>query len=230
MRALSNLLLVFNLQQSVDRQTTSAPSQSGSVLDKVPIISSLPFFFQRGSNNDKKSNDRNVMVQELLKEALKVGQVGSLASEEERQKIQELANRVIPLSDPNPAKYPIQGEHRLVYSASQGASSGRIFGKVVGKVTQLFENDEIFYNRVELGPLRIALQARREVKNGSMIKVSFLQTNFFLFDKLLSQKQAGGGGVWKCRFVGKITDDRGQEKLVRIMDTPSLFILEQPLN
>ena len=35
--------------------------------------------------------------------------------------------------------------------------------------------------------------------------------------------------VWKVKFVGKIQDENGNEKLVRIMDTPSLFVLEQDL-
>ena len=35
--------------------------------------------------------------------------------------------------------------------------------------------------------------------------------------------------VWKVKFVGKIEDENGNEKLVRIMETPSLFVLEQDL-
>jgi hypothetical protein len=35
--------------------------------------------------------------------------------------------------------------------------------------------------------------------------------------------------VWKVKFVGKVQDENGNEKLVRIMDTPSLFVLEQDL-
>ena len=35
--------------------------------------------------------------------------------------------------------------------------------------------------------------------------------------------------VWKVKFVGKVSDSNGKEKLIRIMDTPSLFVLEQDL-
>ena len=35
--------------------------------------------------------------------------------------------------------------------------------------------------------------------------------------------------VWKVKFVGKVQDENGKEKLVRIMETPSLFVLEQDL-
>jgi hypothetical protein len=222
MKAVSNLLLVFNLQQSVDRPVSS----SANFLERIPFFSSNPL----APNNNKKTQKRNVLVQELLKKAKEVGPVGSLASEEDRKMLEVLAEKVIPFSDPNPAKFPLNGEHKLVYSAAPGASSGRIFGNVVGKVSQFFETDDIFYNRVAFGPLMIALQAKREIKNVSTIKVSFLQTRFSLFGNVFSQKQAGGGGVWKVRFVGKVQDDDGKEKLVRIMETPSLFILEQPLN
>jgi hypothetical protein len=35
--------------------------------------------------------------------------------------------------------------------------------------------------------------------------------------------------VWKVKFVGNVQDENGNEKLVRIMETPSLFVLEQDL-
>jgi len=101
---------------------------------------------------------------------------------------------------------------------------------MVGKVSQKFETKDIFYNRVTLGPLMIALEAKREIKNSSTIKVSFLETTFSLFGKPFSTQKAGGGGIWKVKFVGKIKDQDGKDKLVRIMETPSLFILEQPLD
>jgi hypothetical protein len=222
MKALSNLLLVFNAQQ----QSVNRPPVSTSLFEKIPFLSSNPL----AQNNNKKTQQRNVLVQELLDKAKEVGPVGSLVKKEDREMLEILASKVVPFSDPNPAKFPLTGEHQLVYSAAPGASSGRIFGNVVGKVSQFFETDEIFYNRVAFGPLMIALQAKREIKNGSNIKVSFLETSFSLLGNVFSQKQAGGGGVWKVRFVGKVQDEDGTEKLVRIMETPSLFILEQPLN
>ena len=51
-----------------------------------------------------------------------------------------------------------------------------------------------------------------------------------MWGNVFFQKQVGGGGVWKVKFVGKVQNDDGTEKLVRIMETPSLFILEQALN
>lgn len=139
------------------------------------------------------SVQRDEKIRDLLQEIYDVGQVGSLASEEERTKLEELSLAATPFSESTPAKVPLAGEHTLLYSAAPGASSGRLFGNVVGKVTQFFEDDEIFYNRVNFGPLRFALKAKREIKNGSTIKVSFLETKLSLFGKTLSEKQAGGG-------------------------------------
>ena len=211
-------MLLFNVQQQ-------QPTSSMGFLDR------LPFFQGQPGKGDILSEDRNEKILDLLRAASEVGQVGSLASEEDQQKMERLAELAYPLSEfDKPAQVPSAGEHTLVYSAAPGASSGRVFGNVVGKVSQLFENDEIFYNRVTFGPLMVALKARREIKNGSTIKVSFLENTISLFGKTLTQKEIGGGGVWKVRFVGKVKDNDGKEKLVRVMETPSLFVLEQPLN
>lgn len=183
-----------------------------------------------GTDSPGQVVERNDKICQVLNTARIVGQVGSLASEEDRELMEKLAADAIPLSESRePAKYPLTGVHRLVYSAAPGASSGRVFGSVVGKVSQLFEDDEIFYNRVNFGPLQLSLRARRKVMNDTTIKVSFLETSFNLFGKTISRKEVGGGGIWKVKFVGKIKTEDGVEKLVRIMDTPSLFILEQDI-
>ena len=204
MRFLSNLLLVFN-------------SANFNVLNSNPT--SLSVKLQR---NDK--------AQELLRAAKEIGQVGSLASEEDQKRMEELAADLVPLSESDkPARFPLEGEHDLVYSAAPGPSSGRFFGNIVGKVTQIFENEEVFYNRVAFGPLQITLRAKREVKSDSVLKISFLETKFSLFGKTFKEGEVGGGGAWKAKFVGTIEDDDGKKKLVRVMETPSLFVLEQDL-
>lgn len=178
------------------------------------------------SSSKAQKNDK---ILDLLELAQTVGQVGSLASEEDQAKMEAAAAEAIPFSDSKqPAKYPLTGVHNLVYSAAPGASSGKI-GPLVGKVSQFFEDDDIFYNRVAFGPLQIALRAKREMMNGSTIKVSFLETSFSLFGKTFKTAQASGGGVWKVKFVGTYQDENGNEKLLRIMKTPSLFVLEQDL-
>jgi hypothetical protein len=183
-----------------------------------------------GSASLSLTAEKYVKILDLLNLAQSVGQVGSLASEEDQRKMEQTAQELIPFSDSKePAKYPLTGMHNLVYSAAPGASSGKI-GPLVGKVSQFFEDGDVFYNRVAFGPLEIALRAKREVMNGSTIKVSFLETSFNLFGKTIKKSQAGGGGVWKVNFVGTYQDKNGKEKLVRIMNTPSLFVLESDVN
>jgi hypothetical protein len=217
-RALSLLLLLLlsNLQQS---------NGLANVLERFPFFT-LP---SSKAALEQQQQQRNAKVQALLNAAAEIGPVGSLASEADQTRMEELAAAVIPYSDTKPAQYPLMGDHRLVYSAAPGASSGRLFGNIVGQVSQLFEDDDTFYNRVALGPLQISLKAQREVKNESKIKVTFLETKFSLFGTTLKEGKVGGGGVWKVTFVGTVQDADGKEKLVRVMETPSLFILEQPL-
>jgi len=220
MKILSCLFLGFNWQQQLQLAPNSldATDRNSKILKGLQLVSKSDSLAER--------NDR---ILKVLGTAGVVGQVGSLASEEDQELMEEVAEDVISLSESKPARIPLTGEHRLIYSAAKGASSGRVFGNVVGKVSQFFEDEEIFYNRVNFGPLQIALRAKREIMNDSTIKVSFLETSFNLFGRTLKKADTGGGGVWKVKFVGKVQDENGNEKLVRIMDTPSLFVLEQDL-
>mmetsp|Transcript_55230 Transcript_55230/g.59829 ORF Transcript_55230/g.59829 Transcript_55230/m.59829 type:complete len:206 (+) Transcript_55230:87-704(+) len=205
MKILSCLLLGFKWQQRLEL-TLKMASQADKVVG------------------------RNNQILQILDTAGKVGQVGLLASEEDQQLMEDVAKNVILLNEESkPARYKLTGIHTLVYSAAPGASSGRLFGSVVGKVFQLIEDDEIFYNLLFLGPLEVSLKAKREILNDSSIKVSFLETTFKLFGQTLKNAPMGGGGVWKVKFVGTVEDRTGREKLIRIMETPSLFILEQDL-
>lgn len=232
MRALSNCLFLFGLQQQQQQQqrghSVFVPALASS---GATGTSTQPFFLTEKVS--KEDEEKNAKVQELFDAITRIGQVGSLASDEDQKLLEELASKVVPYSEPNPAKYPLSGQHTLLYSAAPGASSGRIFGTVVGKVNQFFEDDDIFYNRVEfVHPkfLQIALKAQREIKNDSTIKVTFLETKISLFGTEITSKQMSGGGAWKCKFIGPVYDQSTQqEKLLRIMETPSLFIIEQPL-
>jgi len=112
---------------------------------------------------------------------------------------------------------PLEGEHSLVFTTVQGGSSGKL-GPFVGDVTQTFLDDVKFVNSVELGPLRLALQAKRTPKDGQTYRVDFESLGVELFGFKLFEKAMGGGGAWKLRYVD---DD------LRIMDTPSLFVLKR---
>ena len=185
MKILSCLFLGFNWQERLQL----APNSFDVAERNVKSFKGLQLAFK--SDNVA---ERNVKVLKVLGTAGAVGQVGSLASEEDQLLMEDVAEDVIQLSESKPARIPLKGEHKLVYSAAPGASSGRVFGNVVGKVSQLFEDDEIFYNKVSFGPLQIALRAKREIMNDSTIKVSFLETSFNLFGRTLKKADTGGGG------------------------------------
>ncbi|VEU41621.1 unnamed protein product [Pseudo-nitzschia multistriata] len=222
MKLLSCLLVGFKWQQR--SQLTPNTFYVGGQKGKT----STGFQSQLASSSVS-VEDRNEKLSKVLSTAENIGQVGYLASEEDQLLMEEVAKEAIPFSLDKPGRFQLKGEHQLVYSAAEGASSGRVFGNVVGKVSQLFEDDETFYNRVRFGPLEISLRAKREIKNDSTIKVTFLETSFNLFGKTLKKGEVSGGGVWKVKFVGEVEDEKGGKKLVRIMETPSLFILEQDL-
>jgi hypothetical protein len=185
MKILSCLFLGFNWQQQLQLAPNSldATGRNSKILKGLQLVSKSDSLAER---NDK--------ILKVLGTAGVVGQVGSLASEEEQELMEEVAEDIVSLSESKPARIPLTGEHRLIYSAAKGASSGRVFGNVVGKVSQFFEDEEIFYNRVNFGPLQIALRAKREIMNDSTIKVSFVETSFNLFGRTLKKADTGGGG------------------------------------
>jgi hypothetical protein len=156
--------------------------------------------------------------------------VGALRSSEEQDAILRAALELQSWSsDPRPAHIPLTGQtYDLLYSAATGASSGKI-GIFIGKVTQEFVNDEIFINAVEFGPIQIALRASRQIRNDSTIEVRFLQTSVYLFGNQILERSVQGGGTWNIVFVGELIMEDGSKRRVRILQTPSLFVLlEQP--
>ena len=180
------------------------------------------------STEEVAATTKNELFQELIQEIRKVGQVGSKATEEERKNIETLANKITPLTDGKPARKELTGKHELLYSAAPGGSSGAI-GPFVGKVSQLFVNENIFKNIVNLGPLEVKLTAERKVLDDSRIRVKFIETRVKLFSVEVLNKETKGQGVWQTLFSGVINDNDGNPMLLRIMKTPSLFIIKQKL-
>lgn len=120
---------------------------------------------------------------------------------------------------PNLTDLPLTGVHDLLFSMAKGGSNGKL-GPFTGKVTQTFVNDSDFVNAVELGPVKVMLKATREVLDAERVRVSFVETVFTLFGKELFKSETKGTGVWKFRYFNKKSG-------VRVMDTPSLFILKR---
>lgn len=180
------------------------------------------------SSEEAVSTTIDELYQELLLEINKVGQVGSKATEEDRKNIETIANKILPYTDETPARKELTGKHELLYSAAPGGSSGAI-GPFVGKVSQLFVDEKIFKNIVNLGPLEVELTAERKVLDDSRIRVKFLETRVKLFSVEVLNNEAKGQGVWQTLFSGVINDNEGNPMLLRVMKTPSLFVIKQKL-
>jgi len=130
-------------------------------------------------------------------------------------------------TDPAPAQIDLGGTHDLIYSAAPGGSSGAV-GPLVGKVQQSFLDAESFINRVELfgGILKVELNAERKVLDESRIRVKFKETVISLFGNEVKRGEAKGAGVWTYLFSGSVNVE-GEEMTLRIMKTPSTFVIVQ---
>jgi len=133
----------------------------------------------------------------------------------------------------NPTAIPLTGSHELLFSMAKGGSNGKV-GPFVGKVNQIFVDDTNFINQVTLGPLKVELLATREIVDDKRVRVTFKKTRFNLFGNTLKETETKvrgdlkvvkymtltllqGSGVWTIKFF---------EDGLRIMDTPSLFIIK----
>jgi len=165
----------------------------------------------------------------FLNEAREFGPIG-VHQPELNQKLMKVQAKELSLStDPRPARIPLVGTHNLMYSDAPGNSSGKLAGPFYGKVTQEFVDDTIFINAVEFGPLKIALQAEREILSDTKIRVKFVETTIELFGIELVKKETSGAGTWEYLYSGILENKDGTSKRIRIMNTPSLFVLEGPV-
>jgi hypothetical protein len=174
---------------------------------------------------------RDEAVCKVLDLARQLGPIGALQSPEDQERVLTATQALTEFSDEKPARQklgrsPGEPPHCLVYSSSPGGSSGRLFGNVYGKVTQRF-NETNFVNAVEFGPCKISLQADLAVKDDWNNKVVFRQTAVQLWGQTIVEKPTKGAGIWKYIFSGVVQDPNGRLQLVRIMLTPSLFIIAQ---
>eukprot|EP00978_Attheya_sp_CCMP212_P024329 scaffold76305_cov33-Attheya_sp.AAC.1 len=183
----------------------------------------------------EESETKDGLAQQLLDRIAEVGQIGSVLPLETQEELKQLAAALEPYSDPSPARQPLQGVHHLLYSASQGGSSGALYKDVVvGKVTQTFSNNDetSFINGVQfLGSLlQIKLYAERNVLDDTRIQVKFLEMGVELFGNYeLVRKPAKGQGVWNHLFSGHVETKTRGTILLRILETPSLFVIEQQI-
>jgi len=172
--------------------------------------------------------ERNNIAEKLLTTCAGYGQVGSKLTEEERSIIDDIAASLGSSSSPSPAKIELSGKHELIYSASPSASSGAL-GPLTGKVTQSFLDEAMFINRVEFfaGAFKIELYAERKVLDDTRIRVKFKETVISVLGKEVKRFEAKGSGIWDYVFAGSITKPSGEKMLLRVMKTPSTFVIVQ---
>lgn len=209
--------------------TTIASRRSGRIIHtRLSLVSTKWNTGPGRAGVTTKTTVRDERIQEVLKLARELGPVGIRQSAEKQIKILDAALQLQKYSDRAPAKLSLSGIHDLLYSAAPGGSSGKL-GPFNGVVTQEFVDESTFVNAVQLGPVIIALTAKRTIKNDTTIEVKFYRTTVSVFGIQLVDKEIGGGGAWKMLFAGRVKDRDGTDKLVRVMQTPSLFVIEQPV-
>ena len=151
----------------------------------------------------------------LCREAPKNG-VG--APEETQQAVGAAAAFLGRSCPPKPARRELRGIYDLLYCTAPGGSSGKV-GPFVGHVTQNFLDETRFINAVELFDIiKISLFAEREVMDDTKIRVKFKQTGVEIFGVELFRKDVTGSGVWRQVYV---------DEDLRVMETPSLFVLQK---
>lgn len=171
------------------------------------------------------TEEKNELATELINTCKKYGQIGSKLSADEQQIIDDLAAKLEAFTDSSPAQVLLQGRHDLIYSSNKGASSGQL-GPFVGKVSQSFLDDRRLINRVEIGPIKIELNAERKVLDGNRIRVKFKETAFYVFGNEVKRSEVKGAGVWDYLFSGSVVVN-GENMFLRVLKTPSTFIIAQ---
>ena len=175
-------------------------------------------------------------IKDFLSKAKELGPIGADLTEEQQQSLLDYAQTKLQPINPtsNPTSISLENGpslHKLYYSNAKGGSSGKL-GPLIGQVTQEFVDSTKFINAVEFlgGILRIALTANREILDGERIRVSFQSTAVSVLGKDVVTKEIQGKGVWKMLYVGVLEEgEGGKRQLVRVVLTPSLFVLVQDL-
>jgi hypothetical protein len=176
------------------------------------------------------TTSRDDLLAELWTLTRRYGPRGAFAPPEDQDRIQALADALQAHSlVAAPAREPLQGTFELVYCNSSMQSSGRLFGPVYGHVTQEFFDSEMLENRVSImGFITIALTVKCSVVNDFLNRVDFKKFKVVLAGRTVLEKETSNGGTWDYRFMGEVVEPgTGKTKLLRVMNTPNLFILCQ---
>ena len=165
-------------------------------------------------------------VLKLVEEARRMGPVANGCSDEEKTNILQQARSLLDGSySTPPAHVNLTGVHERLYSTSPGKKRGRI--------QQRFLNATYLENTVGFGPFQAVATATVTPINDTTSNIEFHNLSYRLcgFNFPWGQKSFNGyKGTWKFLYVGVIIDPiDGKRKLLRVMETPSLFMLLQDL-
>lgn len=205
---------------TLDRQGKLAPllaerTQQLDPLAGVPLAGVFGWLWK--PENGSGSQVVAAMKRELLAACAEAPKNGVGATPARQEKVWAAALKLQSECPEQPARKPLLGVWELAYSTNEGGSSGKV-GPFIGDVTQTFLDERRFVNAVELGPLRVALEAERDVVDDSNIRVSFKEMAFSLLGMELFRKPAKGKGVWEQCYV---------DSNLRVMKTPSVFVLRK---
>lgn len=170
--------------------------------------------------------ERNTAILALVDQARQVGPVANDQPENVKAEFHQQAKELQPLSDASPASVDFTGVHERIYSVSPG--------KKYGHIQQIFVDATSFVNSVKFlgGIVQTSVDASYEARDDVTGVVTFdNQLIMRLFGVIVYRKELPRGGEfpWNILFVGSFIDHDGKRKRLRIMETPSLFVLLQNL-
>lgn len=200
---------------TLDRQGNLAPLLAERAQQLDPLAGLLGWLWNPGSGSGSQAVAS--LKRELLAACAEAPKNGVGAAPGQQDKVWAVALKLQSECPAQPARKPLLGVWELAYCTSQGGSGGKL-GPFVGDVTQTFLDDRRFINAVELGPLRVALEAERDVLSDTSIQVSFTEMAFSLLGMELFRKPAKGKGVWEQCYV---------DSNLRVMKAPSVFVLRK---
>ena len=166
------------------------------------------------------------LVAALLEAVKESGPIGLTASAYKRSVVEAAAVALRGHGVAAPAMLPLRGTYELLYSGSKGGSNGKV-GPLSGTVQQIIVDERRFINQVSFfgGSLRIALHADRIPLNETCARVRFRGMVYTLFGKELKRTRMKGDGIWRTDYARVGAD--GNSAGLRVMRTPSLFVLQQ---
>lgn len=195
--------------------TLHAEGRLSALLAERGALPSLPWWSSLlGQPDAREVMKRKTSLCNLCTEAPKNG-VG--APEALQDQIEAAAVSLEQNCQADAARQPLTGIWDLLYCTAPGGSNGKI-GPFVGDVTQTFLDETKFINAVQLGGVKVSLEAERSIIDDLKIKVIFKEMAFSIFDVEVFRKTIKGSGVWEQRFV---------DNELRVMNTPSLFVLRR---